>query len=180
MPFGNIGGLGGGGGAAATSFDALTDTPASKVGQAGKVPAVNVGETALEYISVGGAQNLQGVTDTGNTTTNPIIFTPSSNQSLLAGDAILANAGIVQISGNGGAVTLTSTPTIANGTDGQMLFIIGTSDTNTVELQDETQLAGSNLQLSEDVNFIVGLGDMICLVFNTNRGAWVEMTRSDN
>ena len=41
---------GGNGGGGATAFDGLTDTPASKAGQAGKLTAVNVGETALEYI----------------------------------------------------------------------------------------------------------------------------------
>ena len=38
-------GTGSGGGGAST-FDALTDTPNSKVGQAGKMAVVNVGETA--------------------------------------------------------------------------------------------------------------------------------------
>src|SRR3990170_6046011 len=41
-------------GAAATTFLGLTDTPASYAGQTGKVPAVNAGETALEFIAAGG------------------------------------------------------------------------------------------------------------------------------
>jgi hypothetical protein len=41
--------------AGAPKFDALIDTPASKVGQAGLTPTVNGGETALEYIAKEGA-----------------------------------------------------------------------------------------------------------------------------
>lgn len=41
-----------GSGGGATTFLALTDTPASYTGQAGKIPVVNQAETALEYTSV--------------------------------------------------------------------------------------------------------------------------------
>jgi hypothetical protein len=44
----NIAG-GGGGGAGVSSYLALTDTPSSFVGQAGRFPQVNVGENALEF-----------------------------------------------------------------------------------------------------------------------------------
>lgn len=37
-----------------TKFVQLSDTPGSYVGQAGKVPAVNTGETGLEFIEAGG------------------------------------------------------------------------------------------------------------------------------
>lgn len=40
---------GGSTGGGVTTFSALTDTPNSYIGNAGKVPTVNVGETALEY-----------------------------------------------------------------------------------------------------------------------------------
>lgn len=50
---------GGGGGGGATTFLALTDTPASYTSQAGKLPQVNSGETALEFVTktydIGGA-----------------------------------------------------------------------------------------------------------------------------
>lgn len=39
-------------GGGASTFDALTDTPANKSGQANKLVAVNSGETALEYIDL--------------------------------------------------------------------------------------------------------------------------------
>lgn len=43
---------GGGGGGGSSTFLGLTDTPSSFSSQAGKVAAVNTGETALEFISV--------------------------------------------------------------------------------------------------------------------------------
>lgn len=44
----DVASLGGGGGV--TTFDALTDTPSSKTGKYEQLPAVNLGETALEYV----------------------------------------------------------------------------------------------------------------------------------
>jgi hypothetical protein len=44
---------GGAGGSGITTFLGLTDTPSSYTGQSGKIPAVNVGETALEFITAG-------------------------------------------------------------------------------------------------------------------------------
>lgn len=41
------------GGGGSTTFDALTDTPGNKAGQGGKLVAVNVAETDLEYIPPG-------------------------------------------------------------------------------------------------------------------------------
>ena len=40
------------GGASGTSFTGLSDTPSTMVGQAGKIPFVNSGETALEFLPV--------------------------------------------------------------------------------------------------------------------------------
>ena len=34
-----------------STFDALTDTPASKVGNANRLLQVNAGETAIEYVN---------------------------------------------------------------------------------------------------------------------------------
>lgn len=49
-------------------FDTLTDTPASKIGHAGKVVMVNVTEDALEYSTPAGAGDVigpAGATDGG-------------------------------------------------------------------------------------------------------------------
>jgi len=44
--------LSGGGGGGSTTFAALTDTPATLTGQAGKTVKVNAGSTALEFVTV--------------------------------------------------------------------------------------------------------------------------------
>lgn len=129
-------------------------------------------------VIIDNSNNVTGVVDF--TSTGDTVFTPSSNQVLLAASAISVNASIVQVSGSGGAVTLTSVPTIAAGTDGQILIIVGTSDTNTVEIQDEDALAGSNLELTGGNNFIFGARDIMMLVFNSASAKWIEMTRSSN
>jgi len=52
-----------------------------------------------------------------------LVYTPSTAQVIdAAGDAILANATIVELNPDGD-YTLTSTPTIADGTEGQILYI---------------------------------------------------------
>ena len=40
-----------GGGGGATTFTALTDTPSAYTGEAGQIPRVNAGETALEFVN---------------------------------------------------------------------------------------------------------------------------------
>jgi len=104
----------------------------------------------------------------------------SALQSLLAANPIVADAQAVQVEGSGGAVTLTSVPTIAAGRDGQQLVIIGTSDVNLLTVQDDTVLVGSNLKLTTSTNFTLGAGDTLRLVYSTTVGKWVEISRSDN
>jgi hypothetical protein len=105
--------------------------------------------------------------------------TASAVQSLTAATAILANAPIVRVVGSGGAVTLTATPTLADGVDAQEIEIWGTNDSNTVAIQDEGTLTGSNIQLPGTVR-TVGLGDVIILRFNSTTGYWYESGFSNN
>jgi len=57
-------------GGGATSFLALSDTPLTYIGQAGKIPIVNLAETALEFITpVEGATTFLELTDTPATYT---------------------------------------------------------------------------------------------------------------
>jgi hypothetical protein len=53
------------GGGGASDFTGLTDTPANYTGEAGKVPTVNVGETALAFVTPGGGvSTFTALTDT--------------------------------------------------------------------------------------------------------------------
>lgn len=117
---------------------------------------------------------------TALTVNGVVTYTPSGDTSLLAGTTITVTNGIMRIVGNGGAVTLTNTPTIADASDGTTITIQGTSDTNTVKLQDEAQLADTGLQLSGGQDFTLGIGDTITLFYDSGDDNWYEKSRSDN
>lgn len=64
-----------------------------------------------------------------------------------AGDTILADAETIVLNPDGD-YTMTSTPTIADGTPGQRVSLrVPNSESNSVTVQDQDTLAGSNLQL---------------------------------
>ena len=70
--------------------------------------------------------------------------------------------------------TMTSTPTIAAGRyDGQRLTLYGTSDANTIELQDNSILGGSALSLPDDQNVILEKKDRIDLVWDDSSSMWI-------
>lgn len=108
-------------------------------------------------------------------------YTPSGDQSLAAGSTLTVTNGIMRVVGDGvGAVTLTSTPNIAAGFDGQVVIIQGTSDTFTVEFQDEGNLASSGLKLHGGNNAILGKGDILMVTYDAGDSLWYEVSRSDN
>lgn len=75
------------------------------------------------------------------------------------------------------ALVLTSTPTITAGLFiGQEVEIYGTSDTNTLTLQDDGTLAGSNVLLKSGTSVTLANGDMVKFFWNGT--SWVEKYRS--
>lgn len=79
----------------------------------------------------------------------------------------------VPVSGNGGAVILTSNPQIAVERDGKIKRLIGTNDTNTLTVVD-----GNGLALEGGLPFTLGLNDIIEFVFYNS--LWIEKSRKDN
>lgn len=105
-----------------------------------------------------------------------MVFTPSTLQTLLAAGTINPNAPTVRVVGSGGAVTLTSTPTLQTATgDGQEVLIIGTDATNTVTVQDNGTLAGSKLKLGS-ASRVLGLGSILKLHWDQGLGLWLELS----
>ena len=103
-------------------------------------------------------------------------FTPSADQARLSDSTITVGSTIVRVAGSGGAVILDTDPAIADGaTDGQMLILQGTSDTNTVQIADavNTALAGGGA-------FVLGKGDTLTLIWDSGDSLWYETARSDN
>lgn len=106
-------------------------------------------------------------------TAGKIVNTPTALQTLSASSQIIvSNTSVALVVGNGGAVTLTSTTTVPPGTDGQQVVIIGTSDSNTVTLQDEANLAGTWLVM-DGQNRTLGRGDCLGLRYSSTIGKWV-------
>lgn len=107
------------------------------------------------------------------------IFVPSTAQTIDAtGDVILANAIMVVIDASGDDFTMASTPTIANGTTGQILYITcANGETNKINVRDQDTLAGSNLQLSDTSHDISGK-DVLTLIFDGSD--WIEQSYTNN
>jgi len=107
------------------------------------------------------------------TVTETSTFTPSAAQAITAvGDTILANATIVVVDPDAD-YELTSTPTIADGATGQVLYITAANaEANVVTLQDQDILAGTNLQLLSSTRRITG-ADSVSLYFDGTD--WIEL-----
>jgi hypothetical protein len=73
------------------------------------------------------------------------------------------------------AIDITANPQFADGFDGQKITIIGSSDSDTLTLDD-----GTGLQLAGGVQFVLGLGDSIVFVYIAALDLWVEISRSNN
>lgn len=111
-------------------------------------PALNGGSGSAQAVTAGGGVVLSGIT--------------TLNQAW--------------VSGSGGAVIVTATPSITACTaDGQYLKVTGTSNTNTVKLQDQANLASSGLSLNGDV--ILAKDSVISLHCDITQGLWVEDSR---
>ncbi len=108
-----------------------------------------------------------------------VVYAPSSIQTLAAAGTISPNAAKVKVAGSGPSVTLTSTPTISAGKDGQYLIIAGTDDTNTVTVQDKDSLASSALQL-QAASRTLGKGDILVLTYDSTDGFWYEISYANN
>ncbi len=99
--------------------------------------------------------------------------TPSSAQTLVAGDTVTVTSTVKRIS-TASSVTSTATPTIADGTDGQLLYIHN-SGTNDWTMQDESGLAGSNLCLPGGSGVTLNAGDTVALVFVSASSCWSKL-----
>lgn len=94
----------------------------------------------------------------------------------VAGTA-LAAGGLLELNPTGGNVTMTATPTIAAaGITGQSVVLINRHATNSVTLQDESALAGSNLKTSGAVDCVIGPGDTVIFVRGNVDSYWRQLT----
>lgn len=80
-----------------------------------------------------------------------------------------------RISGNGGAVSLSTTPFgVASWTDGTIVRLVGTSDTNTVSLDHND--ADNGAVLNGDCT--LSKYNILTLIWDTELNRWIELTRN--
>lgn len=92
------------------------------------------------------------------------------------GTAISQNgSALVRVTLSAGAIVSTATPFIADGSDGQEIWLCRHSDAGALTLSDEGTLAGSNLRLSANT-IALGPRDVIGLRFLTAIGDWVQFS----
>lgn len=102
-------------------------------------------------------------------TLSKIVVVPSSDTSITAGGGITVTNVIQRVVGSGGAVDITANPQIAAGSDGQLVIIQGTNDTNTVKLDD-----GTGLALCGGVSMTLGNNDNISMMYDSGASEWLE------
>lgn len=115
------------------------------------------------------------VLNIGATMTDPVISNaPRSTGTVVAGTGITAAMlSRFMYFNTASAIDITADPQIANGTSGQIITIIGSSDTNTLTLDDAT-----GLRLTGQM--VLGIGDNITLFYEGTIGDWIEISRSNN
>lgn len=105
------------------------------------------------------------------------VITKRTQNITAAGNTIDPSFGLqevieVTLTGN---ITLTSTPTIANGDDGQELLIVNVQAANTLTLNDEATTAGSNLELRAASRTLAAAGGYLRLRYSSTLAAWHEI-----
>ena len=139
-----------------------------------------------ESISTGTFSNITGVGTLGSLavtgalrTSAEVVYTPSAINDITAGTGItsaMLSKKIILIRGSGAPpVTVSADPPIADGTDGQVIILRGTDETNTVTFN-----SGSSLKLSGGYSFTLGNHDTLMLSYDSVEDLWFELSRSDN
>jgi hypothetical protein len=126
----------------------------------------------IDALTKGGTSNI------GFQNASTEVNVPTVGTIAAVGSTIPHTARVIRLDNtSGGALTLTSAPTITDGTDGELLTIFNGS-TNGVTIQDQGTLASSNLRLST-TTFAIGTRDSITLMYSSTVGDWIELARTN-
>jgi len=107
-------------------------------------------------------------------------FGASNTQNITAAGGVTYTRRFLRVKGSGGSVTVTAIPSVAAIADGKEVFIQGDSDTDTLILQDESNLANSGLALAGGANITLGKGDILHLSYDEGDLKYYEISRSNN
>lgn len=131
---------------------------------------------------------MTGTNIIGISNESPTVF-PAAAQNLgSAGATIGSDATAKALTNSTGAtLTLTSTPTIADPDDAgitggkaRFLILVNVDSADDIVIQDESSLAGSNVELNGGTNKTLGPGDSLTLYFVQDKGKWYEIASSNN
>lgn len=99
--------------------------------------------------------------------------TPTAAQSITSAGVAFAPTKMIHEFTATGVYTLTVAPTIATGTDGQLLCLVNVG-ANAVTVQDQGTLAASNLRLT-GATLAIGPRDSVWLYYSGDVGDWVQI-----
>ncbi len=100
-------------------------------------------------------------------------FPPSTSQVLIAGTAIAPNGNVLPISA-GSAITLTGTPTITTGFDGQEVTIVNVGS-NAITFQDKNVLTATTLLLAARSTLTLRANQAAKFLYSATLAGWVEI-----
>ncbi len=131
---------------------------------------------------------LTGTNIVGISNESPTVF-PATAQNLAGASAVIGSDTTAKALTNstGGTLTLTSIPTIADPDDAgitggkaRFLILVNVDNADSIVIQDESSLAGSNVKLNGSINKTLGTGDSLTLYFAQDLGYWIEIASSNN
>lgn len=171
----------------------IVTTPAAAAGSGDVTAAASLGDNLLirgdggakgiqnSGITVDDSDNITGVvniTSTGTITPKILSLGAAGTQSITAAsDQINAELfSHFDVSSDADYV-MTSTPTIANGIEGQLLYLHN-SGSFTIDLQDESVLTGSNIILN-GAEGTIKVDSIVTLMYDTDEAAW-QVTSNPN
>ncbi len=146
----------------------------------GVQPSTTIQNTLNSYGTMA-VQDSDNVAITGGSVSGIVLQTElltltSGSLSVVAATGVNPTRSLIRvISSTAGNVIITANPSIADGNDGQFLILEGTSNTQTVTINN-----GNGVQLSGGESMILGLGNTLTLIYNDSRSVWVETSRSDS
>ena len=135
-----------------------------------------------------GDKSVQILKDGSFITSKPAELSKNSSQSIMhTTNTVINTAGYQVLTSSTGPVGLTSTPSISTVTaegialaTGKIIYLRGTSNTDTVELFDDDTLSGSQLELGATSREL-GLNDVLVLLWDgdtSTTGRWLELSFS--
>lgn len=141
-------------------------------------PGVTGSPTITTMVGLDIAALTQATTNIGIRNADTTVNTPATSTMSVVGSTISAGQTVTMLDNtSGGSLTLTAAPTIADGVNGQILYVFNGS-TNNVVISDQGTLASSNLRLSA-TTITLGTRDSITLMYSTTIGDWIQIAQQN-